>query len=67
MKCLVLVFFVLYKIQLELMKALKVFKNLETVMAPLETAIEDDLESVILISYGIICPLVTVRLLQKGW
>lgn len=36
-------------------------------MAPLETDVEDDSDSMILISYGITCPLITVRLLRKDW
>lgn len=59
--------FVLCKFQLDLMEAIKVFKNLETVTAPLETAVEDESVSVILISYRIICPFITVKLLQKFW
>lgn len=55
MKCLI---FVLCKIKLELMKANGVFKYLEILTASLEAAIEDDLESMIIISYGIICPLI---------
>ena len=35
-------FFVLCNFQLELMKATKVFKILETVTTPLEKAVEDD-------------------------
>lgn len=40
------------------MKANGVFKYLEILTASLEAAIEDDLESMIIISYGIICPLI---------
>lgn len=64
---LIFFFFVPCKIQLEFMKATKVFKNLETTTAPLETVVDDDSENMILISYGIICPLNTVRLLQTDW
>lgn len=60
-------FFVPCKIQLELMKATKAFKNLVTTTALLETVVEDDSENMILTSYGIICPFTTVRLLQTDW